>query len=172
MSTPTEGTIALTGFMGAGKTTVGACLADRLGRPFVDLDRVIEATHGPIPALFADRGEAAFRALEAEALAEQLDGPPRILATGGGTLIDPANQVRLATTYRVWLRVAWDTVEARIDSTRPDRPLWDASARARFAARQPLYADNADQIVDVDGRTPDAVVDAIIAEFKPLRRPE
>lgn len=164
MATPTGSTIALTGFMGSGKTTVGACLAHRLGLPFVDLDRVIEAAYGPLPAIFEERGEAGFRALESAALAEQLAKPARILATGGGCVLDPDNQARLATVCRVWLRATWETVSARLAApSHAGRPLWDASARARFAAREPVYAANADHVVDVDGHTPDAVVDIILS---------
>jgi len=157
-------TITLTGFMGSGKTTVGASLARRLGLGFVDLDATIEAEHGPIRTLFADRGEEGFRDLEARALASAL-GPDRVLATGGGTLLRPENQARLAATRRVWLRVRWDTVQQRLAHA-TDRPLWDAGAHARFLARQAGYAAHADHVVDVDGRSPDDVVEAIVAALE------
>ncbi|MEM6927463.1 MAG: shikimate kinase [Myxococcota bacterium] len=162
MATPTDATIVLTGFMGVGKTTVGACLAQRLALPFVDLDRTIEAAHGPIPAIFEARGERAFRAIERQALAEQLALPPRVLATGGGAVLDPESQTRLTETSRVWLKASWETIVARLAAPGPDRPLWDASARARFAAREPVYQTHADHIIEVDGLTPDAVTDAIL----------
>ncbi|MEO0602127.1 MAG: shikimate kinase [Myxococcota bacterium] len=166
MATPTDSTIVLTGFMGAGKTTVGACLAQRLGLPFVDLDRTIEAAHGPIAAIFEAHGETAFRVIERDALAEQLALPPRVLATGGGAVLDPDSQTRLTDASRVWLRASWETIAARLVATGPDRPLWDASARARFAAREPVYLANADHVIDVDGLTPDAVTDAILESLE------
>ena len=69
----TAGNIVLTGFMGTGKTTVGRLLAERLGFEFVDTDHMIEADHGPIPLIFAEQGEAAFRAIES-AVAVELAG--------------------------------------------------------------------------------------------------
>ena len=77
--------IVLVGFMGAGKTTVGTLLAARLGLPFADSDQVLEDRAGrPIRQIFAEDGEPAFRALEYEVIAGLLDGPPMVLALGGG----------------------------------------------------------------------------------------
>jgi len=77
--------IVLVGFMGAGKTTVGRLLAAKLGVPFTDSDHVIEARAGkPIPRVFADEGEPAFRQLEHEVIADLLHGEDTVLALGGG----------------------------------------------------------------------------------------
>lgn len=94
----THPNIILTGFMGTGKTSVGREVAERLGRPFVDLDDLIVARAGKsIPAIFAQDGEAAFRALEA-ALCREMGRPAGIvLAVGGGAVVDPANRAALAT---------------------------------------------------------------------------
>jgi shikimate kinase len=79
--------IVLIGFMGAGKTTVGQLLAARLGLPFADADNVIEDRAGtPVPQIFAERGEAAFRALEHQTIASLLTGPRLVLALGGGAV--------------------------------------------------------------------------------------
>jgi shikimate kinase len=79
--------IVLVGFMGAGKTTVGRLLAARLGVPFTDSDHVIEDRAGkPVRQIFADDGEAAFRALEHQVIADLLGGPDIVLAVGGGAV--------------------------------------------------------------------------------------
>ncbi len=88
--------IVLIGFMGAGKTTVGTLLAARLGLPFTDSDQVIESRAGrPIRQIFAEDGEPAFRALEHEVIAGLLDGPPAVLALGGGAPEYPLTRERL-----------------------------------------------------------------------------
>src|SRR5690606_7672941 len=86
--TTLRGHLVLTGYMGAGKSTVGALLAQRLRRPFIDLDREIERSTGQsIPTIFSEQGEAGFRRLEAQALAEALAGPEAVIAAGGGALL-------------------------------------------------------------------------------------
>jgi shikimate kinase len=89
--------IVLIGFMGAGKTTVGTLLAARLGLPFTDSDHVIEHGAGrPIRQIFAEDGEPAFRALEHQTIAGLLDGPPAVLALGGGAPEYPPTRALLA----------------------------------------------------------------------------
>jgi shikimate kinase len=88
--------IVLVGFMGAGKTTVGTLLADRLGLPFTDTDHAVEQSAGrPIRQIFAEDGEPAFRALEQQVIAGLLDGPPSVLALGGGAPEYPPTRDRL-----------------------------------------------------------------------------
>jgi shikimate kinase len=90
--------IVLVGFMGAGKTTVGTLLAARLGLPFTDSDQVIEQRAGrPVRQIFAEDGEPAFRALEHEVIAGLLDGPPMVLALGGGAPENPPTRALLAS---------------------------------------------------------------------------
>jgi len=88
--------IVLVGFMGAGKTTVGNLLAARLGLPFTDSDQVIEQrARRPVRQIFAEDGEPAFRSLEHQVIAELLDGPPLVLALGGGAAEHPLTRVLL-----------------------------------------------------------------------------
>lgn len=130
-------TIALVGFMGSGKSTVGARIAERTGLPLVDLDARIEAAHGSIPALFAARGEAGFRELESQALREVTG--PCVLATGGGTPLAPRNRAWLEThTDTVFLDVPLEVCRRRVGDG-DARPLW-GDADARFASRRPVYA--------------------------------
>jgi shikimate kinase len=89
--------IVLVGFMGAGKTTVGTLLAARLGLPFTDSDQVIEQRAGrPVRQIFAEDGEPAFRALEHQVITGLLDGPPIVLALGGGAAEHPGTRALLA----------------------------------------------------------------------------
>lgn len=101
------GTIILTGFMGTGKSTVGRMLADRLGLPFVDTDAEIERRHGPIPQIFAEAGEEHFRTIERNLVAElAARDEPRVIATGGGTAVDPRNADLLEAMGPVFLLTA------------------------------------------------------------------
>jgi shikimate kinase/3-dehydroquinate synthase len=138
--------------MGAGKSTVGARVAERAARPFVDLDRLIERRHGPIPQLF-ERGEAEFRAIEEGVLAETLAGPPSVLALGGGAVLSPLNRERLrAHAFTVYLDVGVETAWERVRGS--DRPLAqeENAFRTLYASRQEIYAEAADAVVrDGDG---------------------
>lgn len=135
--------VALVGMPGSGKTRVGALAAARLGVPFVDSDAAIVARHGPISALF-ERGAAAFRAIEREVIAELLDGPPGVIALGGGAFGDPATRAlvrRAAMT--VYLDAPLDVLVARVGDG-AGRPLLagdPAGALARLhAARAADFA--------------------------------
>ena len=156
----------LIGFMAAGKTTAGRALARRLGRPFIDLDDVITRAAGAaVPEVFAESGEAHFRLLESQALAEVVAGPPAVIATGGGAPCQPDN---LALMRRAGLVVALDvpleTALARAGdpSARPllGRPA--AEVAALFRARQPVYR-RAHAAVATDGRSPAEVAAACAA---------
>ncbi|MEO0560015.1 MAG: shikimate kinase [Bacteroidota bacterium] len=163
--------VYLTGFMASGKSTVGPLLADALGHRFVDLDWLIEAKAGrPIPLIFAEGGETAFRAAEAEALDETTRSLRMVVATGGGALVTPAalRTARMAGPV-VWLQASIDTILDRLGDAAgrpvlagPDgRPLWGRALRDRVAAlmeaREPFYAQ-ADLTVDADA------VAAIVAQ--------
>lgn len=153
--------VALAGFMGVGKSTVGRRLAERLDLPFVDLDAVLGARHGPPARQIAEEGEAVFRAREAAALAELVDGAPRVLATGGGAVIDPASRTKLREGYHlVVLEAPLEVLAGRVGQD-PSRPLWDGTVAARYAARAAAYADR-DLGVDTSRRTPDEVVEEIV----------
>lgn len=169
---PAIGRIVLVGFMAAGKTTVGRLLADEIGWRFVDFDVRIEERTGRTPAdLIRERGEPAFRDLEAE-LTEELAGIEKaVLAPGGGWVTRPELADRLgAGTVTIWLRVSADEAVRRAEADATDRPLLgpvqDRAIRARalLERRAPLYA-RAELVVDVDGREPVVVVDEILGRL-------
>ena len=148
--------VVLVGLMGAGKSTVGRRLAKELQRPFADVDEQVELRAGvTVPHLFASRGEAAFRALEAEVLAELLASEaPLVVAAGGGAVTGAANRAALMRSRArvVWLRASPEFLAGRTDPTH--RPLLAGDARGTLARlhaeRAPLYAEVADVTVDVE----------------------
>jgi shikimate kinase/3-dehydroquinate synthase len=139
--------------MGAGKSTVAERLARLLKRSLVDLDSEIEAAFCmPVPAIFEGPGEAAFRAMESRLLRQAVCRPDRVVALGGGTVIDPASRaLLLAEALWVQLDVPLGEIQRRIGERPEGRPLWaDPSAvAALFAARQSHYAE-AEVCIDAD----------------------
>ncbi len=132
--------------MGAGKSTVGARVAELAARPFVDLDRLIERRHGPIPELF-ERGEADFRRIEEETLSEALAGPDSVVALGGGAVLSPLNRERLrARAFTVYIDVGVETAWKRVRGS--DRPLAqrEEDFRKLYESRQAVYAETADAV--------------------------
>lgn len=171
MSTTFKKAVVLIGFMGAGKSTVGRALANLSGLPLVDLDAlIVQRQGGSIPAIFADQGEAAFRRYETEALRSLSDACPIILATGGGIVGHQENwQLMRRLGSIVYLRANWQTLRARLAGS-TDRPLataerTEADVKSLWQQRVPLY-EQADLIVDTDGRTVEEVVREILTVAK------
>jgi 3-dehydroquinate synthase len=169
MSAMSERNILLTGFMGTGKTTVGRLLAARLGRTFVDMDEVLARRFDkPIPAIFAEDGEAAFRAAETGLLEELAKEHGLVIGTGGGALVDAHNrEVAAATGTIVCLTAGEDAILVRLGSAE-DRPLLQGNgderrARLRTLLRQrrTAYAAIPHQ-VDTTGLTPEEVVARVL----------
>lgn len=145
----------LTGFMGSGKTTVGKTLAKLLHVGFVDLDAaIVEEKKKPVSAIFKNEGEEAFREAERHCLLKIMQIPETlVIATGGGTLIDPENVkiVRKHQGFIFYLDVPLETVMARIGKTR-HRPLLKGdireNAKILYEKRTPLYVSVADCVID------------------------
>jgi shikimate kinase/3-dehydroquinate synthase len=136
--------LALAGFMGAGKSTVGRKVAELTHRPFVDLDAEIEARHGPIPELF-EQGEPEFRRLEENVLAEALAGVDSVIALGGGAVLSPLNRERLkARAFTVHLEV--DVKDAWERAGGSNRPLARSEEEFRrlYDSRRRVYAETAE----------------------------
>ncbi len=171
-ASPIDKTVVLVGMMGAGKSFVGRRLAARLGLPFIDADEEIEAAAGcSIEDIFALHGEAGFRDGEQRVIARLLDGPPRVLATGGGAFMDATTRSRIRDRgVSVWLRAGIDTLMSRV-SRRNHRPLLKTKDRRHtletlLGEREPVYAE-ADIVVDTDQWSPRATVDRVIEALEP-----
>ena len=166
--------VVLTGFMGAGKSTVGRALARELGWEFCDLDHLIETTHGAtIAELFTQHGEPAFRQLETRALAAALGRHNAVIALGGGALESLTNRLLLEqkpNTLTVFLDAPFEILFDRC-VLQPDaaiRPVLkdpDAAA-ARFKARRPQYQRAAQIIVETEPLTPAETVARLIEELR------
>lgn len=147
--------IALVGLRGAGKSTLGAKLAESLGVPFLELDRLIEQEAGvPLSSIFDLLGQSGFRRLERRCLDEVVMQHPRfVLATGGSLVSEPATFDRLlATCYTVWLKASPEDHMRRVIAQGDLRPMADNreamdDLRRILEAREPLYG-KADSVVD------------------------
>jgi shikimate kinase len=184
--------LVLTGFMGAGKSTIGRMLASRLGWEFLDLDATIEARTGlTVPQIFATHGEAHFRQLESQALASALGCRNIVLALGGGAPEVLTNRLLIEqtpATATIFLDAPFSTLfdrcmlqalnapaAAASDSEAPEpatlRPLLadPAAAETRFLARRPVYRRLARLIVDTSALTAEDTVDGILHTLQPQR---
>lgn len=150
-------TVALVGLMGAGKSTVGRRLANKLGRPFVDSDDEIEKAAGlSVADIFALHGEEEFRRVERKVLQRLLDGPPQVLATGGGAYLnDDTRALMRKHAITIWLNADLETLWKRV-SRRNHRPLLrrpDAKEVLSnlFDERRPIYELADLTVPSVDG---------------------
>ncbi|MGN6733766.1 MAG: shikimate kinase [Candidatus Binatia bacterium] len=168
--------IALIGFMAVGKSAIGRTLAKKLRRRFVDLDRVIERAEGrKVREIFEHKGEAYFRQLEKQALAEVLEKNNQIIATGGGVILDDQNlQILREKALLIGLSAEMDVLLARAgDATK--RPLLQGSNRREtiedlLRQRAARYAQ-AHVIIDTSNLTVDQVVKKIISMLEVGKKP-
>ncbi|HLJ54808.1 MAG TPA: shikimate kinase [Chthonomonadaceae bacterium] len=164
--------LALIGFMGAGKSTIGRLCAARLGYAFRDADAVIVARAGmSIPEVFMAEGEAGFRAREREVIAELAAGRRQVIATGGGSVLDRTNRARLRASCAIaGLRARPETILDRVGDPAA-RPLLAAAADPAsrvtelLARRAPVYASCADRTFDTDALTADEVAEQVVAWY-------
>ncbi len=156
--------IVLVGAPGAGKSTVGAIVAQRLGWEFRDADALIAERAGKsVAEIFADDGEPAFRAYE-EATTAELLIEPGVLALGGGAVLSARTRSALAGRRVVWLRVGLPAAVKRIGLDTA-RPLLLGNVRSRLLTllneRAALYAEVATETVDTDDQSPDQIANLI-----------
>jgi shikimate kinase len=164
--------VVLIGMMGSGKTTIGRALADRMHRPFLDTDHLVETRAGrSVREIFADDGEPAFRQLETDALAQAMAHVTHAVVAGaGGIVLSADNRSTLASNATVvWLRARPATLVSRIAPRTvrrgSHRPLIDEDPLGRITAliqeRTALYEQVADYVIDVDDLNKTAVLDTL-----------
>jgi Shikimate kinase len=166
--------LALVGFMGSGKSTVGKQLAEELDLIYVDTDALVEAKAGmPIPEIFAKQGEAAFRELEREVVLELCRETHLVMATGGGAFINPSvREALLRSSLVAYLDAPFETLWERIRGD-AGRPLLSGEgaydrARALYQSRLPIYRT---AHVTVDASRPaDEVVRELLEVYHAHRR--
>ena len=163
-----RGRVALIGLRGAGKSTLGARLAERLGVPFIELDREIEAESGqPLSGIFDLYGQPGFRRFERQCLDRLIATHPRfVLATGGGLVSEPGTFERLLTScFTVWVRAAPADHMQRVVAQGDMRPMTDnreamADLQRILAVREPLYR-KADATIDTQGKSIEQSLDEL-----------
>jgi shikimate kinase len=163
--------LVLVGLMGAGKTTVGQACAQRLERDFVDTDDVVTAlARMPAPEVFATGGEAQFRALERQAVADVFASPVAlVVACGGGAVVDPDNRRRVQEGgFVVWLR-APATVLVRRVGDGADRPLLRGDPQGALdrllVTRRAAYEAVSDVAIDTEERSVEEVTGAVLDAY-------
>ncbi|MDO4919452.1 shikimate kinase [Kocuria sp.] len=153
--------VVLIGPMAAGKSRVAQHMASRYGLEHVDTDAVIASRHGPIPALFRTRGEAEFRRIEAEVVAELLDDPRNahaVISLGGGAPMSPLVQPLLAGRTVAYVHVDLDTVRPRIRGN-TTRPMLQPDPEARWSQIMAERRETFERLatITLDGRAPRTV---------------
>ena len=156
--------IVLVGMMGAGKSTIGRRLASRLGIPFIDADtEIVSAAGMTIPEIFEKHGEPYFRAGEARVIARLLDNGPQVLATGGGSVMDPQTRALIGQKgISIWLKADIDVLLKRT-KRRNDRPLVE-KIKDLLPVREPIYAQ-ANIIIQSRDEPHDTIIDEIMREL-------
>jgi len=164
--------IALVGLPGGGKSTVGRQLARRLRLSFVDSDAVIEQRLGcSIRSFFEREGEAAFRDIEQAVIAELVQQPDCVLATGGGAVLQPANrEVLRSQATVVYLRSSPDELYRRLrhDTQRPLLQVADPLAKLKelYRQRDPLYRETAHFIVETGRPSVTSLVNMVVMQLE------
>jgi shikimate kinase len=167
-----KGNLFLVGMMGAGKTTLGRTLAQRLGREFTDTDRVlVDRTGVPVATIFEIEGEEGFRRRESAVLAELAMREGQVIATGGGAVLSEENRnVMRSHGTVIYLRARLESLweRTRHDTSRPLLKTADprGTLAELLAAREPLYRDAAHVIVDTGAQSASSLANRVIAALR------
>lgn len=161
--------LALTGFMAAGKSTIGKKLARKLGVAFYDIDDIVVDRHEPVSDIFYTQGEKQFRAYEYEAVEHVVENEPAgVIALGGGAVTyDETLKLLKKRTYRIFIKVPPEQVLGRLRKSPRVRPLLGpapslSKIRELYEQRMPRYA-HADHVVDAGELSTTQIVEDIVA---------
>lgn len=164
--------VALIGFMGAGKSSIGRALARKLGKNFVDVDKLIEKRAGKsIAHIFKEDGEPAFRELERCATAEAARQTGQVIACGGGVVLNRSNTEALKkNAVLIYLKASEEAVHRRVSASKGKRPLLAGknglkTIEEMMTVRRPLYEGSADIMLDTSKLGIEAAVDEIIKKL-------
>lgn len=165
--------IVLIGFMGTGKSMTGGILSEKLDRVFVDIDSIIEEKTGmSISKIFSDLGEDYFRKLESETVEAISALENRIIATGGGVVLNPENMTLLKKNgLIIWLEASAELIRKRTKEKEGERPLLDVTYPEKtisemLSYRSPLYDKWADYKINTDKLNPEESAEKIIEFIK------
>lgn len=163
--------LILCGMMGAGKTTVGIKIAEKLGRRWYDTDEVITQQYGKISDIFEDKGEEYFRGLETQTVKSLCAETDLVISVGGGLVLRAENVELLKQNGKIFfLRAKKQTLLARLQGDK-ERPLLQGEESLEdkidrlLSTREAIYAKVADYIVDVDEKSPDKIADEILVRI-------
>ncbi len=175
MKLPNDRNLALIGYRGTGKSHVARLLADRLAWQATDADDWVESEAGKsITEIFQESGEAGFRDLETQAVQTLTSGKRQILAMGGGVILREENRQLLAQRcHTIWLTASPEVIAQRLArdaTTKSRRPSLTGKSSLEeieevLNARLPLYKQCADVTIETEGKSPEAVADAILAQL-------
>ena len=175
MDRGSEGIIAIIGFMGAGKSTVGALLASRLGMVFVDLDEaIVSRSRKSINEIFAEEGERGFREREHEALRLELEEGSKVISCGGGVVLREDNARMLRDKARVYLlKISKEEAIERLAGG-GERPLLEGddpgeTVRILMEERAERYLEAAHEVIEADESGPEEIAEEIAARWRKYR---
>jgi shikimate kinase len=158
-------TVVLIGPMGVGKTTIGKKLAKALKVPFIDTDNIITEEHGPIPAIFEERGEPEFRRLEEKAMDKAIS-QIAVVATGGGAVLSSLTRRRLKSVTVIYLSTDGKHIASRLKNG--NRPLIQNGVedwRRIYEERKPLYKEAADFEINTSGQPINTSIQEILKKL-------